>query len=871
MEFKHLLFGITVFFSLFASSQDSLRTHWAVRTDDIPLIDGRLDDKVWSDVSEDWSSGFVQRLPDEGSKPTAQTHFRIVYDEKFLYIGILCEDQPSTINQWMSRRDGYSGDWVEVVLDTYHDKRTAFSFTLSAAGVKSDKYITLNGTEEDIAWNPIWYAQSEMNNEGWSAEMKIPLSQLRFSREKKQTWGLQVQRRILRNEELSVWQRIPQDAPGWVSEFGILKGIHAIEPQRQLEIQPFIVGSMETFEKEPDNPFRISNKQELNFGLDGKVGVTNDVTLDFTINPDFGQVEADPGAIVLDGFQLFFQEQRPFFIENKNIFDYRFSSPIVGGPFSSDNLFYSRRIGRQPQGAVTIEGNQLADIPQRTPILGAVKLSGKTKKGLSFGVLESFTPKVHAEISDGTSQLIEPQTNYFVARVLQDLNQRQTFVGGIFTSVIRAGHPGTSFLHQSAKTAGLDFLHQWQNRNWYVGANLVMSHVKGSEESILNTQRSIPHLFQRGAGHLAVDSTRTSLTGTGGDIKLGKAGSGNIQGELGITWRSPELELNDIGFLREADVFQHYTGVSYRSINSFGIFRNARISYKHWLNWDFEGKLNYIDWDVSGEATFQNNWSATLGYFSQPHIYSKSLLQGGPRIKLADQYGFWWALNTDSRRKFFLTYSGWTKTGGEGSYYLLENALGLNYQPLDRLRISVTPKLTQIRHRLQYNETLAVGTGNDYVVSLLNQNTLSLVLRADVTIGPNMAIQYYAEPFISQGTYRDFGILVNPLQSFSEGQLQPIRILGEEANWAIYRIDTDDNGTGDAVIANPDFSFAQFRSNLVYRWEYRPGSELFLVWSQSFNDTTLPDNGLVSSLGEQIFSRTLGSTFLIKLTYRFHR
>ncbi len=771
----------------------------------------------------------------------------------------------------MSRRDGYSGDWVEVILDSYNDKRTAFSFTMSAAGVKSDKYVTLNGTEEDLAWNPIWYARSVLNDEGWSAEMKIPLSQLRFSREETQVWGLQVQRRILRNEELSVWQRIRQDAPGWVSEFGSLKGIRAIEPQQQLEIQPFIVGSLETFEKDANNPFRNSNKQALNFGLDGKIGVTNDVTLDFTINPDFGQVEADPGAIVLDGFQLFFQEQRPFFIENKNIFDYRFSSPIVGGPYSSDNLFYSRRIGRQPQGAVFLEGDGFADIPKRTPILGAVKLSGKTKKGLSFGVLESFTPKVHAEISDGTSQLIEPQTNYFVARMLQDLNQRQTFVGGIFTSVIRAGHPETSFLHKSAKTAGLDFLHQWQNRNWYVGANLVMSQVKGSKESILNTQRSIPHLFQRGAGHLTVDSTRTSLTGTGGDIKLGKTGNGNIQGELGITWRSPELELNDIGFLREADILQHYTGISYRSINSFGIFRNARISYKHWLNWDFEGKLNYIDWDVSGEATLQNNWSATLGYFSQPHIHSKSLLQGGPRIRLADQYGFWWALNTDSRREFFITYAGWTKTGGEGSYYLLENTLGINYQPLDRLRVSATPKLTQIKHRLQYNETLINGMDNQYVVSLLNQNTLSLVVRADVTIGPNMALQYYAEPFISQGKYNRFALVENPLQSFTQGQLYPLEIINIASGGANLEVDMDADGVGDAFIRNPDFSFAQFRSNLVYRWEYRPGSELFLVWSQNFNDTALPDNGLVSSLGEQIFSRNLGSTFLIKLTYRFHR
>ncbi len=856
-----------------AKSQNDRRSYDAssIERSNGPAIDGSLEDEVWK--SSDWSADFIQRLPNEGTSASAQTQFKILYDDKFLYVGIRCDESDlSRINQWMSRRDGYNGDWVEIILDTYHDQRTAFSFTLSAAGVKSDKYITLNGVEEDIAWNPIWYAQSSTSQSGWTAEMKIPLSQLRFSNAENQVWGLQVQRRILRNEELSVWQRVPQDAPGWVSEFGLLKGIRSVKAQRQLEIQPFVVGSINTFEKEPGNPFRDSHQSSANVGLDGKVGITNDITLDFTINPDFGQVEADPAAIALDGFQLFFQEQRPFFIENKNVFDYRFSAPIIGSSYSSDNLFYSRRIGRNPQGTVSVDSGEYVNQPQRTTILGAVKLSGKTKNGLSFGILESITAREKAAFSNGLTQLIEPQTNYLVARALQDLNDRKTFIGGVFTSVARAEHDETNFLHQTAKTGGVDFLHQWQNRNWYVGANLVMSHVSGSRESILRTQQSIPHLFQRQASHLQVDSTKSSLTGTGGDIKIGKTGNGHIQAETGLTWRSPGLELNDIGFMREADIIQHYTGFFYRSINSFGIFRTARVGYKHWFNWDFEGKLNYIDWDVSTDATFQNNWSVTLGYFAQPHVYSKSLLQGGPRIKLSDQYGLWWALNTDSRKKFFITYSGWTKTGGTGSYYLLENGIGFNYQPLDRIRLSASPKYTKIRHRLQYNETINTASEQLYVVSMLDQNTLSLVLRADLIINPNMAIQYYGEPFISTGRYQDFGIVTNPLQSFGEEQLQFFDIIrSEQDGLTTFEVDVDGDELVDHTISNPDFSFAQFRSNLVYRWEYRPGSELYLVWSQGLTDTSLPGSRLISSLRRQVFSRTLESTFLIKLTYRFHR
>lgn len=866
--------SITVLLTLvsmrpYAQDQRSFRTKY-IQKEVLPEIDGKLDDLVWQDTSVPWGSNFTQRIPNEGLAPTERTHFKILYDDEFLYVGLKCDDEEaSKINRRMSRRDGFNGDWAEVILDTYHDKRTAFSFTISAAGVKSDKYITLNGSVEDIAWNPIWYAKSRVIDTGWEAEMKIPLSQLRFSREKNQVWGLQIQRKILRNEELSVWQQVPQDAPGWVSEFGQLTGITAVKPQRQLEIQPFIVSAMNTFEKEPDNPFRNSNQESSKVGLDSKIGITNDVTLDITINPDFGQVEADPAALVLDGFQLFFPEQRPFFIENKNVFDYRFSTPIIGGSYSSDNLFYSRRIGRKPQGTVSIAEGEYAHSPQLTTILGAIKLSGKTKRGLSFGILETVTSPERAEVSNGPSQLVEPLTNYLATRVLQDFNDNQTFIGGMFTSVTRANNLETGFLHQSAQTGGIDLLHQWQDRNWYFGANFVMSQVKGSQEAILKTQRSIPHLFQRGASHLQLDSTRTSLTGTGGDIKIGKAGKGHIQAEAGVTWRSPQLELNDMGFMRESDIIQHYSGIFYRSINSFGVFRSAQVGYQHWFNWDFEGKLNYIDWDISTNAVFQNNWSITMGYFSQPNTFSKSLLQGGPRIRLANQYGFWWALNMDSRKKFYATYSGWTKMGGTGSYYLLENRIELNYQPVDRFRFSIGSRFTSIDHRLQYNETIMLSSQEHHLVSMLDQKTLSFTLRADGVINANMVIQYYAEPFISTGKYRDFGVVVNPLDHYEKQQIQPVGIEGIEP--VNYGIDVNQDGDIDGTISKPDFSFTQFRSNLVYRWEYRPGSELFLVWSQGLSDSTQPEGTVTSSLRRQLFSQTFNNTFLVKITYRFHR
>ncbi|MCB0629061.1 MAG: carbohydrate binding family 9 domain-containing protein, partial [Lewinella sp.] len=613
---------------------------------ELPNIDGILDDSFWLQ-DEGWEFHFIQREPLENASPSQETGFKIGYDSKHLYVGIKNFDSnPETINNWMSRRDGFEGDWVGIIIDSHRDLRSAFSFTVTAAGVKGDNMITMNGKSEDLTWNPIWYAKSTINDQGWEAELKIPLSQLRFGNDQDQIWGLQVVRKYFNNNEIDVWQRIPLDASGWVSEFGELHGLHDIKPQKQFEIQPFVVTSLKTFEKEPDNPYKDKNLTSINAGIDGKIGLSNDLTLDFTINPDFGQVEADPAAIALDGFQLFFEERRPFFVENKNIFNYQFSNPIIGGPFSSDNLFYSRRIGRSPQGTAQVSDGESADAPERTTILGAVKFSGKIENGLSVGIMESIAGKEHIKINNGDSerkQLIEPLTNYFVARVQKDLNNKNTFLGGIVTSTIRQLDETSDFLHRSASTLGLDFTHQWKARTWYLGANLVMSHIEGSASSILRTQRSIAHLFQRpDAAYVNEDRNKTSITGTGGDIRFGKAGLGHFKFETGITWRSPELELNDLGFMREADDIQNYTGVTYRSLQPFGWFRKASIGYKHWLKWDFGGNLNYIDWDVEATGTFHNNSNATIGFFQQPHIYSKSLLQGGPRVYLPDQYGAWW-------------------------------------------------------------------------------------------------------------------------------------------------------------------------------------------------------------------------------------
>ena len=391
----------------------------------VPTIDGLIDDEAWNLV--DWGGDFIQLQPYEKDAPTQETAFKILYDEKNLYVAFRCFDtDPEKIVKRMSRRDGFDGDWVEINIDSYFDKRTAFSFTISVSGVKGDEFISNDGRNWDSNWNPIWFANTNIDSLGWTAELRIPLSQIRYGAKPEHTWGIQFTRRDFRESSRSIWQYIPQNSAIWVSGFGELKGLVGIKPQKQIEIQPYTLGRAETFEKEEGNPFATGNDQSLDFGLDGKFGVTGDLTLDFTINPDFGQVEADPSALNLDGFRIFFSERRPFFIENRNLFDYRFSSAEAGGPFTIDNLFYSRRIGRSPHGYPDLPDGAYAEVPSQTTILGAAKFSGKTQKGLGVGILESVTAKEVATIDlngERSEEVVEPLTNYFVGRLTQDFRE----------------------------------------------------------------------------------------------------------------------------------------------------------------------------------------------------------------------------------------------------------------------------------------------------------------------------------------------------------------------------------------------------------------------------------------------------------------
>ncbi len=836
-------------------------------------IDGNINEKDWDSV--EWTGDFVQHRPDNGASATQDTRFKILYDDSYIYVAIQCLDsEPELIESRLSRRDGFQGDWVMMCFDSYHDLSTSFTFIVTAAGVKGDEFLSNDGSNSDVNWNPIWYTKTTIDSEGWNAEMKIPFSQLRFTADENQQWGLQVMRKLLRKEERSLWQFVAADAPGWVSNFGKLNGLKNVSPKRQIELQPYTVAKLETHEKQEGNPYRTGIKKGVSAGLDGKIGITNDLTLDFTINPDFGQVEADPAAIALDGFQIFFNEQRPFFIENKNIFDYAVSSSASGGTFGNDNLFYSRRIGKNPSSYPSLAENEYAETPTNTTILGAAKLSGKTKNGWSVGILETLTSNEYAKISGANGErkeLVEPLTNYFVSRIAKEFNSRNTSIGGIFTSTNRKLNGQLDFLHKNAFTGGLDFRHFWNDRTWYIEGDFVMSSVYGSKNAITNTQTSIRHLFQRqDATHINVDTSRTNLTGNGGSLRLGKNGGGDFIFQSGFAWRTPELELNDIGFQRVSDDLRHHHWMGYRWRQPFYIFNQLSLNYNHWVVTNFAGNLNAISVNLNCNMIFKNNWSGGTGTNLNPLEYSYSELRGGPRFRKMPNYNGWVWFESDSRKKFRF---GGDLFGGT-SIRNAEKSFGQNffisYMPTNALSISINQNYNSNNTEMQYVTQVNHNGKMNYLVSELDQKTLSFSMRINYTINPNLTIQYYGQPFISRGRYSDFKWIGDAYSIDLTQKLNPISsesiTLSEDEQ--SYFIDVLEDGTEIRNIQNPDFSFVQFRSNLVLRWEYKPGSEFYLVWSQGTSGLASPKDGLFKSLDNQILGNTKENIFLMKATYR---
>jgi hypothetical protein len=842
----------------------------AYRVEQPPVINGDFDDPAWQEGS--WSGDFTQYEPYADRPPSQPTEFKVAYDDMNLYVAIRAlDDAPDSIVSRMSRRDNDDGDMVFVVLDSYHDLRTGFCFGVSAAGVRFDQIFSNNGQNEDPSWDPIWQAKSSIHDWGWGAEMKIPFTQLRFKKNSAEVWGFEVARQIYRHSEMSLWHPIPRNAPGMIHAMGELAGLEEIEPRRQFDLTPYGVTSQNSYEPEQGNPYATGSDQKITFGLDGKVGVTNNLTLDFTLNPDFGQVEADPSEVNLTAYESYFREKRPFFIEGSSITS--FNVGLGDGDVGNDNLFYSRRIGRRPHGDPSLDEGEYVKMPQFTPILGAAKLTGKTENGLSIGVLEAVTADTKAMIdSEGTErrETVEPLTNYSLVRVQKDFNKGNTIIGAASTNVLRR-LDGTEldFLHRSATTTGIDLSQFFGDRNYVLNASMYFSNVAGSTDAITRTQTSSARYYQRpDANHLQVDSSLTRLTGTGGKLEFGKIG-GNWNFMFMNVFKSPGVEINDMGFMRQADYMLNVLWTGYNFTEPFGIFRRLSLNNDVYLVSNFGGEITGLGYEYNLSASFNNLWYAWIGGGFNFMEVSTTLLRGGPSMNMPNSGRLYMSGGTDSRKKLSVDISSNMHRGAEQYSGRNSSSISLTARPANTLSVSLSPSYSSSFHELQYVTTEEAVGGPRYIFGQIDQKVLSMSLRINYNITPDLTIQYWGQPFIASGAYSGYKMITDPqaeefrnrYREFTDGQVS----FSDDQ----FHIDEQMDGTADYSFDDPNFTVDEWLSNLVIRWEFLPGSTAYLVWSQTREYSDPSGMFEVWDNVDQLFSSEQpNNTFLLKISYR---
>lgn len=828
-----------------------------------PEIDGKLNDECWKEG--EWAGHYHQYIPNEGAEPSHPTEFKILYDDRFIFIAIRAYDsEPEKIQRYAGPRDEFTGDMVGVNFDSYHDYRTGFEFDLTAWGQKLD-LVLFNPENWDFNWSAVWKGKTGLEDSAWIAEFEIPLSQLRYSKEEDQVWGLHVWRWENRYQEESDWEPLSKTGPGVIYQFGELKGIKDLKKSQRLEIMPYTLGELRTFKKEEGNPFTDNGRTwGGNVGLDAKIGISSNFTVDLTVNPDFGQVESDPSVMNLTAFETFYEEKRPFFLEGLTIFDYEFDDV---------SLFYSRRIGHSPSLDINPSGNQFFKTPDKTSILSAVKLSGTTSKGFSAGLIQSVTANEFARISDNdgkrSSVKVEPLTSYTVARVQQGINEGNTVVGGMLTSTNRAINDNSlDFLSTNAFTGGLDLLHHWKDKEFFVDARLVGSYLEGNTMAITALQESSAHYFQRpGLNNNRYDTTKTGMGGYGGKLKIGKGSKGFWRYSAGINWLSPGLELNDLGYMTTADNVENENEVSFFVNKPVSIFRTYKISLEQFNKWTYDKTFLGSGGHLSWYSEFRNKWNISANFIYQSQGYDTKILRGGYDMKLPFYIMSFGSIYSDNSKKIYGGVAYNFQHYGNDALTTCQITPSLSIRPLNILKIQLSADYTDNHDQLQYVATTNYLSEKRYILGTIDQKTLGITLRVNLNITPEFSIQYYGNPYISRGTYSEFKRVTDPEADNYNNRISVYENL--EPVSGIYSIYENDDQITDYSFSDPDFNFHQFRSNLVAKWEYRLGSFIYLVWSREQTGTTgLSEASFIDSY-RQMKNAFPNNIFLIKANYWF--
>ncbi|MDB4951890.1 MAG: hypothetical protein JWM27_4539 [Gemmatimonadetes bacterium] len=812
----------------------------AVRTA-LPIrVDGRLDEEAWASARP--LTGFTQVTPDEGAPASEATEARILYDGEALYVGFRLHDR-GHVSTRLGRRDMDLGDadWVGLVIDSYHDHRTAVSFDLNPGGVRRDETKTDAG--DDNSWDAVWQGAAARDTGGWTAEYRIPFSQLRFNPAAEQTWGLQLERIIGRRKEYAVLAFTPRKERGGIATYAHLTGLRDLHAGRRLEVLPYSVAKAEYVDPHAD-PYRGDRELGASAGLDLKYRVTPDLALAATLNPDFGQVEVDPATINLSAYETFYQDKRPFFVEGSEIFAFGGGGLPTGG-----DAFYTRRIGGR--SSPLAPAGDSADVPALTRILGAAKLSGKTAGGWSLGVMEALTAREHARFrlaGADSGMLVEPLANFLVARARRDLREGASSVGWLATAVnrdlstdaLRAG------LRSSAYTGGMDFRHEWAGRAWAVSGFAAGTRLGGSPSALLRAQQQPDRYFQRpDAAHLRVDSAATSMSGYSGRLSIEKQAGEHWSGGADVDAISPGFETNDLGYQRRGDRLDAQAYAAYAQRKPGRTFRSYRVDGSARLEHNYAGQKIYDSYDLSSHFQTPGYWAVTLEAGGGLRALDDRLTRGGP---LAIRPGNWRVsagVDSDPRRD--VTGSGavyWQQDGGGAWSYTASLSAGLKTSP--RWNLSVGPVVTRGYNPAQLlgseaDDGAAATFGRRYVFARYMQTTVSMDTRLNYTFDPSLSLEVYAQPFVSRA---DFGGRVS---------LRAAR--------------TYDFDAYSGAIAVQDFEVRSVRGNAVLRWEWRTGSTLYLAWQQSRQAAAFAADIRTLRDGPALFDSRPDNVFLLKVSY----
>jgi hypothetical protein len=799
-------------------------------------VDGELTEAAWSRAEP--ITTFLQREPNDGAAPTYRTEARVAYDDEAIYVAVRAYDpEPDKIKGYLTRRDvGSSSDWVRVFIDSYHDKRTAYSFAVNPVGVKLDAY-HFNDTNEDDNWDAVWDVVAARNPDGWHAEFRIPYSQLRFSGGDGRL-GFAIARSVARLDETTTWPLLSKNASGFVSSFGELAGVTRPAATKKFELVPYTVAQLTTEPTQVGNPLQKNPDPGATVGMDLKYAVTPALTLSATVNPDFGQVEADPAVVNLGAFETFFQERRPFFIEGS-------------GNFASDcrecNLFYSRRIGRAPRGFPRVDEGEFVSRPGQSTILGAGKLTGKVGQ-FSLGILGAATQEESATIALGSArrrEVVEPQTFYSVSRLKREFTD-QSSIGLILTTTNRSLTDSLSFLPSGATTGGGDL--NWRiGSRWSLDANWAGSRIQGSTEAISLLQRSNVHSFQRpDADHVELDPLATTMSGHSGSVAFNKIAGERTRLNLNVGYLSPGFDTNDLGFLQRADSIPQGAWLQFRWEKPGKYVRRKNINFNQWSSFNFDGQRLNLGTNINSHWFFQNQWSLGGGINYNTKGFDDRLTRGGPGGRTTGNVNGWQYFNTSENKTVSFNWNSNFGNNFEGSRWFGFDP-GITVRATSALSAELGFGYNSTKDDSQWVQAVHSPSGTQYVFGRLNQTTTVITTRVNYTVTPNLSIQVYAQPFVSAGAYEGYKELVRPMAGRNADRYAPY-----------------------AYDGNADFNVLSFRTTNVMRWEYKPGSALFVVWQQGREGFTQQGNYRFARDFGDAFATPSTNTLLVKFAYWFN-